>query len=296
MLSDYDRLRRDAGLFELKGWSLLRIWGEDRNEWLQGQVTNDLRQFTEGGASSFCFCSATGQIQVVADAWADSNSYYLTCETVNSSAVLRRVEELVIMEDVEIKDLTTAYRGFSIQGPKASLIDGEGILAFPSRRTVWGGWDLWLPEGAALPHTVAELSIGDEAVEIARLEAGIPRAGVDYDAKTLVPELGSDFAARHISYTKGCYTGQEVLMRIYSRGHTNKTWMGLVCEARVVAGALVEGSGRVTSAVISPELGPIAAVFLRNEVALEGQEVQVQMECGMVRARVKTMPFLAGPT
>ena len=101
-------------------------------------------------------------------------------------------------------------------------------------------------------------------------------------SRTLPPEMGPAFEAAHVSYTKGCYTGQEVLMRIHSRGHTNKTWVGFVLDKAVTAGARIGELGEVTSACISPRLGPIALGTVRNEQSTPGTSVQVGEATGIV--------------
>jgi len=126
---------------------------------------------------------------------------------------------------------------------------------------------------------------------IGRLENGVPLRGIDYTEKTLPPELGPAFEAKHVSYNKGCYTGQEVLMRMHSRGHTNKTWVGLLLESPVEGKAKVqmngEDVGTITSAAMSPEFGAIAGAMLRNEATQDGTVVQV----GEVKGRVTQMPI-----
>jgi folate-binding protein YgfZ len=116
--------------------------------------------------------------------------------------------------------------------------------------------------------------------EANRLEMMIPAFGKDIDDKTFPQELGKEFERWHMSYTKGCYTGQEVLMRIHSRGHTNRLWVQLRCEALVPTGSDVLDStgrkvGKVTSAAMSPEFGPLAAAMIRNEVSAPGTRLYV---------------------
>lgn len=125
----------------------------------------------------------------------------------------------------------------------------------------------------------------------------MPTFGVDTDSKTLPPELGPAFEAQHVSYKKGCYTGQEVLMRIQSRGHTNKTWMALAAERPLESGAVVGHSSRpdagvVTSSCFSPEFGYVAGAMLRNEAASQGETVVVRNADGDVEAKVYSMPLL----
>lgn len=135
-------------------------------------------------------------------------------------------------------------------------------------------------------------SVSDEA-EARRIAAGVPKWGADMGPRTLPPELGPDFEARHVSYEKGCYTGQEVLMRMQSRGHTNRTWIGLIADAPLTAGERVlhEGKevGRVSSASPYPlEVGFVAAAVLRNEATAEG----VVVEVGGGKAEVRRMPIV----
>ena len=127
--------------------------------------------------------------------------------------------------------------------------------------------------------------------EAARIEAGIPRWSVDVGPKTLPAELGPAFEAGHVSYAKGCYTGQEVLMRMHARGHANKTWVGLVSASPLAAGDEVrcdgERVGAVSSAAPSPRFGWVAAATLKNRAVAEGTKVQV----GGVDAEVRAMPI-----
>ena len=259
LLRDYDRLRIDQGCFALPDLSLIELLGEDRVEWLQGQTTNDLRGKDLGGAISACLCSATGQTLATMDIWQQPSRILLSIPTVCVAAFMSRVDQMVIMEDVSatVSPLTAT----TVQGPNAlKPTNGEIILA--SSRVGLSGWDVW---GASNLPT----NIDPAVVEIIRIEAGEPRFGTDLSTKTLPPEMGPAFVAKYVSYTKGCYTGQEILMRIHSRGHTNRTWTGLRTEERVEAGASVICDGKeiglITSSVLSPRLGPIATALLRND-------------------------------
>lgn len=289
-------------MLDLSGWALLALTGEDRLEWLQGQATNDVRSLTPGSSLSFCLCEPTGQILAVVDAWALPDRLLLVVEASRAEAVLERVERMTILEDLTAKRLSD-YRGVSIQGQGVreaiglSLPDGDAGMALGSTafllrsdRLGYGGWDLWLPRDAPLPFELPFLSA--EAAEAARILAGSPRWGGDYSSRTLPPELGPAFEARHVSYAKGCYTGQEVLMRMHSRGHTNRTWVGLVAGDPLAIGdeLTFEGKavGTVSSASPLAEGGWIGAATVRNEAAAEGTRLTV----GGGSAEVRTMPML----
>ena len=314
---DYDRLRDDCGLIRLPGLGLVEMTGDDRKGWLQGQATNNVRRLEAGSFVPFCFTTPTGQLLSVVNAWAVMDRFLMTCPRETLPAVLGRVQQMVVLEDVEARDAGESFDLLSIQGPTASRRLGEiaqlpsldagesrigddHVYCLRSDRTGLGGWDVWVPVEAKNARHVLEEAfepIGAEAYNVARLEAGVPLFGADMNEKTLPPELGPAFEARHISYNKGCYVGQEVLMRIHSRGHTNKTWVGLIAEGPLEIGGQVahptrRDAGTVTSVAFSPDYGHIGAAMVRNEIALEGEMVRVLTERGEVEAEVRQMPIL----
>ena len=316
-LRDYDLLRDDCGLLNLPNVSLVTLKGDDRKGWLQGQATADLRKLDFGASNVFCLTAITGHLVSVCEVWALSDALFLTVPSSTLENVLKRVEQMVIMEDVVGEEVSHQFQMFSVQGPTAtsrlgrlmplpSLDAGESTLsdmpvyALRSNRTGLGGWDVWVPKASAAAMEVLTSEfppIGNEAYNIARLEAGIPLFGADMNEKTFPPEMGKAFEERHVSYSKGCYMGQEVLMRIHSRGHTNKTWVGLASEKPLDVGSSVghrlrPEAGTVTSAAFSPDFGYIGAAMLRNEAVFEGEVVQVTTSQGIVEAEVRQMPIL----
>jgi len=316
-LKGYELLRDDSGLLNLPHLALLSLAGDDRKGWLQGQATNDVRKLENGASSVFCLTAITGHLMSVCESWAVSDRILITCPDQTKLNVLKRVEQMVIMEDVVGEDVSDVYRLLSIQGPTAtarlskmlalpnldsgeSEFKGASVFVLRSNRTGLGGWDVWVAvsETAAIEALSREFkAVSHEAYNIARLEAGIPLFGSDMGERTFPPEIGRAFEERHVSYNKGCYMGQEVLMRIHSRGHTNRTWVGLLADAPMDLGATVSqdrrsDAGIVTSSALSPDFGHIAAAMIRNEFAFEGETVQVLTERGTVDAEVKIMPFL----
>lgn len=317
VLRDYDLLRDDSGLLDLPDTALLELSGDDRKGWLQGQATSDLRKLENGASNVFCLTAITGHLVSVCEVWALKDRFLLTLPGCTLEAVLKRVEQMVIMEDVVATDVSAAYLMLSIQGPSATSrlgklmplpsldageaqFEGADLFVLRSNRTGLGGWDIWIRRSdtraiSALSHEFKP--VGREAYDIARLEAGIPKFGIDMSEKTFPPEMGRAFEDRHVSYSKGCYMGQEVLMRIHARGHTNRTWVGLVAQDPLEAGATVSHLGRkdagvVTSAVLSPDFGYIGAAMLRNEAAFDREPVQVSTSHRTVDAEVRHMPIL----
>ena len=257
------------------------LGGEDRTDWLQGQITNDLRGLHFGEVLDFCVCEPTGQLLAPCRAQILPDQILILLPKACLTSFLDRVEQMVITEDVLAK--VQDFRVVSLQGPRAcQFLPGE-VTAVPSDRTGFGGYDILLPDAASLAAPEADPADWESA----RLEAGIPIYGVDMGPRTLLPEMGPVFESRNISYKKGCYTGQEVLMRIHSRGHTNQTWMGIVLEGSVSVGSPVshsarEDAGVVTSVANSPRFGPIATAMMRRE-ATEG-EVLVSGTRGLLKS------------
>jgi folate-binding protein YgfZ len=216
-----------------------------------------------------------------------------------------RIALTVILEDVTAKKCRK-LTGTTIQGPGSSRALIEKFGLHPTSNEVIpfdGGWVLYSPrfmsEGYDLwteTITFDDHSSSDEAWEIVRIESGIPKLGQDTNPRTLPPELGPVFELTTINYRKGCYAGQEVLMRIHSRGHTNRVWRGLKCNDLVQVGSAVhhtdrEDAGEVTSSILSPRFGPIATAHLRTEASTPGDRVTVISGDHKVEAEVVELPF-----
>ena len=220
---------------------------------------------------------------------------------------------MLILEDVQITDLTESHGIISIQGPDASAALSEAftlprleagisetkagrLILLRHDRTGSGGWDILFPVETAddVVKMVKKIRpAGMAAWNVSRIESGFPLFGQDLNNRTLAMEMGRHFIERNVSFNKGCYTGQEVVMRIYARGHTNRSWVGLIGSGEMPIGASIshperKDAGEITSAAVSPELGPIAAAMLRNEAARPGDNVHI----GNVEAEVVPMPLL----
>ncbi|HEY3783026.1 MAG TPA: hypothetical protein VGL56_18255 [Fimbriimonadaceae bacterium] len=300
-VASYRLIREGSGLMPVSGFSLLEMTGEDRKEWLQGQCSNDLRNLTEGGSIKFCVCTPTGQLLSFCTLWDLPDRFLICVPTASVSALLERAETMVIMEDVVLRDVTEQFDWVSVQGPLTYIelskmigLDDSDVasldpLALKNDRTGSGGYDLLIALGSELREklTAALILLDPAAIEAARLEAGIPVFGVDTNPKTLPPELGPWFESQFISYEKGCYTGQEVLMRIHSRGHTNRVWKLLLLSAPASPGDKIllgdDEVGTITSGIVSPEFGFLAAAFLRNGAVEDGAALRVGSGVATVR-------------
>jgi len=315
ILKSYRLLRDECGRVDLPDRRMVELVGDDAIGWLQGQATNDLRNLQPGAYLNFCLCKPTGQIEAVCSLWVLEGRTIVMSDSAGIEVLLDRLQKFVILErvtatrpDVQLifiqGPMATSYLGEFIALPQLNCgtgtVEGVDVTVLRSNKTGSGGWVVVVPNeaNAVVSHVTKGLgSISREAYRIACLEFGTPAMGIDIDSKVLPPELGKAFESAHINYKKGCYMGQEVLMRIYSRGHTNRTWMGLFTASPVAPGDTITHSRRGEAGVItnfaeSPDMGYIAAGFIRREVAYNGELVQVQTAQGPVEAEIQHMPLL----
>jgi tRNA-modifying protein YgfZ len=231
-----------SGTFRLKDVSVIEFTGDDWQDWLQGQITQDIKLLTADNPISFCICAPTGQLLTFGDLHLTDSSglMFIPSETVKS--VLARVEQMVILEECVAKVVTPSI-----------FHSTEFTSPYRSNRIGVSGFDHF-----DLDSDVQNLDL----FERARLAAKKPRFGLDTNSKTLPPELGSEFESQYIHYSKGCYTGQEVLQRIHSRGHVNRVWGVYRSETEFAEGFIS------TSSAALPEGGWLLAGYLRHDEAL----------------------------
>lgn len=267
----YRELRTNTVAVPQAKLSVFCLKGEDAEDWFQGQCTNDLRLLDVQDGIDLCLTKPTGQIRCLGRAWRRSDG--LIVAATDSEALIDRVAQTVVMEDVE---LLQSPEHVCVQGPKAQR---QGL---PIDWTGSGGF--LVPKSEAPSLT----ALSDDAWNLATLEHGHPLADVDFTNKTLPPELGPAFESRYVSYQKGCYTGQEVLVRIRSRGHTNKTWVVLRSESALALGAAVLYEGKEVGVVHrraqSPVFGHIATATVRNVAAQDGSVVTANDKTATVSA------------
>jgi folate-binding protein YgfZ len=327
--AEHAALREAAGVLDLSFRSRLCLTGADRARFLHGQVTNDIKALRTGTGCYAALTTAKGKMQSDLNIYSLADEVLLDFEPGLEDAVTQRLEKYIVADDVQIVDVASLYGLLSVQGPRAeAVLRAAGIESeFPADpfhvvnisepagdvyvvnqpRQGAAGFDLFAPvatlEGllAKLLESAAAIggrACGWRALDLARLEAGIPRFGADMDETNLPPEC--DIEARAMSYGKGCYIGQEVLNRIHSFGHVNRELRGLrladALPALPVKGdkVLHEGKevGYITSSAFSLALrGNIALGYVRREAAEAGVELVVRTGEGEFAARVVELPF-----
>jgi folate-binding protein YgfZ len=306
-----DAVRRSAGLFRLAGRAVISVEGGDARRWLNGMVSNDVTRLAASGPERHCHALLLTPIgRVFADLWvvARPEGFWLDLERFAVPAVLERLAKYVIADDVRLGDLGASVARLALEGPATPAIAARArdALARAGALTAEYGWSgesalqLFVPaEGfeatlAALRASGGELGLAecDEAtLEVLRVESGTPRFGAELGEDVLPPEARLDAA---VSTTKGCYTGQEVIARIRSRGQVKHLLVGLRLEGDALPEprAPIEADGKrigeVTSAVRSAQAGAIALGFVARSHAEPGTRVQVAGR----PARVAELPFV----
>ena len=340
ILRQYKAVREGMGWFDRSQVGKLAITGEDRFTWLQGMVSNDVNWLANNlfyGQFRACVLSPTGHIlsDIAFVRVRNKNAARLTthlrmaeADFVLSDLPRQNVEKIsaifdrfIIMEDVEVRDMSDAVACFSLQGEKAYQywdVDGEVDDPLdPIREYAYNtpadysgdrGFNAYFAAEYAeamreILRQAGVVEVEAEAQEILRVEAGIPKYGVDMDETTIALEAG--LGPTHISFTKGCYVGQEIIARIDSRGHTNRALTGFVIEAGEApdAGDKIYGpgeagaereTGRITSVIVeSPakDGSPIALGYVRHEHRAPETVLISRGKRGETRLRVTELPF-----
>jgi tRNA-modifying protein YgfZ len=306
----YRALREEAGFLRREGRGFLRASGPDAGDYLQGQLTNDVEAVEAGDGCYAALLDRKGHMQgdmrVLRTAAAD---FLVDLEPEALAAVLRHLSMYKIGREVEVDDVTEANALISVIGPAAAALTGAPPLGAENSHALAAvggvecrvvstdvGLDLVCESEAeaALGSVLASAGVAEvspEAAEIVRVERGRPRFGREMTTETIPQEAGIN--DRAVSFTKGCYIGQETVARLHYKGKPNRHLRGLRSERPLTAGDEVRAGektvGRVGTAVLSPALGPLALAILRRE-AEPGSVVEVG-EGGL--AEVVELPFAA---
>ena len=330
-LAEPKALRTTAGVIDLGFRGHLCLLGADRARFLHGQVTNDIKKLRPGDGCYAALATAKGKMESDLNVYNLADELLLDFEPGFADAIRQRLEKFIIADDVQIVDAAPHYGLLSVQGPKAETVIRElGLFVdVPGRalqsikiseptlgeiylmnqpRLGTSGFDVFVPTnslGAVMDKLIAAAkqiggcACGWQALETARIEAGIPRFGADMDASNIPLECGIE--SRAISYQKGCYIGQEVINRIHSFGHVTKELRGLRL-ADDLKTLPVKGDklfkddkevGNLTSAVFSPALqANVALGYVRREFFAVGNELTLQSAGGHTSARIVPLPFV----
>jgi folate-binding protein YgfZ len=285
--AEYDLLREAVGLVDSSARGKLRLTGAEAAEFLQGQVTNDVEGLAPGDGCYAALLNHKGKVQVDMRVLRGDDWIWIDTEPGLEPVMERTVRMFGIGRDVRSEDVTASHAILSLLGPAArSVLDVEP----PPTEHAWVqgehgtyvtthlGVDVICPADHAEATRVALAvePVSDDAADCLRIEAGRPRFGVDFDSETIPEEAGLN--DRAVSFTKGCYVGQETVARLHYKGKPNRHLRGLRLSEPVPSGAELRLGdrvvGRVGSVAVSPAHGPIALAVVRREAA-PGDELTV---------------------
>ena len=309
MKTDYEQLTDGAGLVDLAGRTLVEITGADRAALLHNMCTADVRKLQPGQGCEAFFTDASAKILLHAHLFAEPERIVLETVPGEAERIIGHLDRYIFREDAQLADRGSRWSQWLLAGAKATeLLTSLTKRALPSgvldhgeytvaetpvviRRVDWtlaGGYLLQTASAASASLRDALTNAGavicsPETLEIARVEAGTPRSGVDITTENLPQEVDRD--ARAISFTKGCYIGQETVARIDALGHVNKVLRLVKFAGREVPSTgvplMAEGKplGKVTSAVFSPRWNaPLALAYVRRGHDAPGS--QLESSCG----------------
>ena len=277
VLKQYQDFRNGEGYWMTEDTGTIEVRGADRFTWLQGMISNDTTLLAEGKTKRLpaCLLNATGHLlsdMVLFNRSGEDPHVIVEVPRMNLEKVYRILDRYLITEDVQLRKL---------EGEEA---DRRRIKLYDVGR-----------------------ELGKDAFEILRVESGIPKYGVDMDESVIALEAG--LGPTHISFTKGCYVGQEIIARIDSRGHTNRALTGFVVESGDIPvfgdkifGTAEDGgekeTGRITSVIAeSPAMNyaPIAMGYARHEHRTPDTILHSRGEGRETVLRVVALPFYHAP-
>jgi folate-binding protein YgfZ len=325
--SDYSAVRDGgAGVIDLSARGRILISGSEAVMFLNGLVTNDMKTLAVNSWMPAVFPNVQGRLLAAIRVIHRDDGFFIDTESATRDTVIKLLERFTLAGDFRLANLTQNTALLSIQGAQAPEImaaifgetfanlgrdavagvdwQGEQVTIIRATHTSEDGFDLF--RNATQAETLRESlikagaqPIGNDILETLRIEAGIARYGIDMDETNVVTETNLDDA---VSFTKGCYIGQEIIARIKYRGHVAKKLAGLIFEGEVSleSGAKIfsvddKEIGRVTSSAYSPRLDrTIALGYLKYDFLAPKTAVKVVFAGKEFPAAVAELPLIRG--
>jgi folate-binding protein YgfZ len=320
--AEYHAVRTGVGLLDRSDHGVVEVTGRDRAAFLHAMLTNDVKSLGAGRGCGAALLDTHGKVQVLLRVWVLEDRILVVTPPGMGDDTVQALDAFLFSEKAELRDATGELTLLLLAGPGTpELVErmagvwpgGEawsnaaGRVGDAAVRVVRGASesgepDAWIAvsaaEGVRVRQALVDAGarpVSAHAWEPLRIEGGTPVFGRDVDATTLLPEIPIEAL---VSHTKGCYLGQEVVVRIRDRGHVNRHLRGLLLDGERVppAGAAVQAAeddiGRVTSAAWSPGLKrPVAFAYVRRQHAEPGTAVTVIGADGPVAGAVSALPI-----
>ena len=314
--AEFTALRSGCGMFDL-GWrGKVLITGNDRQKWLNGMVTNNIRDLAVGHGNYDFLLNAQGHI--LGDMYLYNRGDYILLDTdlCQVPKLRQAFEHFIIMDDVELADASDKLTAIGLQGPNTGQVLAKAGIA-PAQleplqtedmtwrecgitvvATEYGGFEIWLAAANATTLWNALVAtgatpVGSDAYEMWRIAQGTPRYGQDIRERDLPQETGQ---SRALNFAKGCYVGQEIVERIRSRGAVHRQFSGFEIEGQAPpTGTKLQAGGKdvgeLTSVATLTDGRSIALGYVRREAAAPG----TRLAAGAAQARVADLPFAIEP-
>jgi aminomethyltransferase len=320
--AEFRALFEGCVLLDMSWQAKLVLAGEDRVRWLNGMVTNNVRDLAPGHGVYNFILSAQGRIQADLVAYNRSDYLLVTTDREQAPTIAEIFDRYIIMDDVEVADISDKLAAIGVAGPKAreillaaaldvsqlepgQVIDAVwrdvGISVARSAQPQMDGFEIWFASENVDAIWDALVSAGatpagSDALELYRIVRGVPRFGVDLRERDLPQETGQQHA---LNFAKGCYIGQEIVERIRSRGGVHRMFTGFEVQGHLADAPPAPGTkvrvndkdvGEITSAARIPFPSgerTLALGYVRREAGPPGATVQI----GEQRATVQTIPF-----
>ena len=325
----YRALKERAAIGAIAPRKTIGVAGRDRAAYLHGLLTNDIQALTSGTGCYAAWLTPQGRMLTDMHVFESGDMILLDVPADVLPATLQRLDQFLFSEDVQLADLSETLTAVWVHGPAASsmleqvLTGASGLASWPEYHNTWaefGGVPVVVARVSQLgvpgfaihiePARQADLqgalvergaiAADPEAIEAVRIEAGYPRFGVDMTEETIPLEAGIE--DRAISMSKGCYVGQEVIIRVLHRGHGRIArklvalrMQGAQPQEAPASGARIFSEARdvgaVTTAASSPRLGSIALGYVHRDFVGAGTRLEVETPSGRVAAVVSEHPI-----
>ena len=316
-----------AGVIDLSSRGRLLVSGSEAVMFLNGLITNDMKTLALNSWMPAVFPNVQGRLIASVRIIHRDDGFLIDTEALTLETVAKLLERFTLAGDFRVKDLTSETAMLSVQGKNAAevirkalgelsamvargqvataqLENGSNVTVIRATHTGEDGFDLFVDanDGQTLLELLTRSGaqpFGPAVADTLRIEAGIARFGVDMDETRVVTETNLDDA---VSFTKGCYIGQEIIARIKYRGHVAKKLTGVLLEqvVELESGAKILSDeakeiGSITSATISPQLKQtIALAYVKYDYLTPGTKVKVVSAAQEFPATVTELPFVRG--
>ena len=316
-----------AGLFDLSSRGRIQVSGGEVVMFLNGLITNDMKTLAVNSWMPAAFPNVQGRLLAGVRVIHRDDGFLIDTERETRETVLKLLERFTMAGDFRVADVTGETDLLSLQGKNAAGVlravlgdeaadvgrqqvvtakteNGNRVNVIRATHTAEDGFDLFSDGNAAVDLRdlftgAGARAVGPEVLESLRIEAGIARYGIDMDDTNVVSETNLDDA---VSFTKGCYVGQEIIARIKYRGHVAKKLSGIIVpgEPTLETGAKILSAdgkeiGRVTSSTFSPRLKrTIALGYVKYDFLTPGTQVKVMSSEKELSAVVAELPFIRG--